>query len=97
MIPGVSAGSNQVGAIETCTPQVICPSGAAATGGTTTITQNTAARVSGRRRRRGRVMDDLLSSEPKDGFTGRGAVTWNRRTLSWPATVVLETAERRRR
>ena len=28
MIPGVSAGSNQSGAIDTCTAQVICPSGA---------------------------------------------------------------------
>src|SRR5437667_2158140 len=31
MIPGVSAGSNQVGASEMWTPQVICPSGAAVT------------------------------------------------------------------
>src|SRR5919202_898557 len=30
MIPGVSAGSNQVGARDTCTPQVSCPSGRAA-------------------------------------------------------------------
>ena len=30
MIAGVSAGSNQVGASEMCTPQVSCPSGAAA-------------------------------------------------------------------
>src|SRR5262245_48305767 len=29
MIPDVSAGSNHVGASETCTAQVICPSGAA--------------------------------------------------------------------
>ena len=27
MIPGISAGSNHVGASETCTPQVSCPSG----------------------------------------------------------------------
>ena len=33
-IPGVSAGSNQVGASEMCTAQVICPSGAAAPGAT---------------------------------------------------------------
>src|SRR3989442_12890700 len=32
MIPGVSAGSNQVGASEVWTPQVICPSGAARDG-----------------------------------------------------------------
>src|SRR5437870_2055692 len=32
MIPGVSAGSNQVGASEMWTPQVICPSGAARDG-----------------------------------------------------------------
>src|SRR5262249_51207412 len=30
MIPGVSAGSNHVGANEMCTPQVSCPSGLAA-------------------------------------------------------------------
>src|SRR6476469_3859409 len=30
MIPGVSAGSNHVGANEICTPQVSCPSGLAA-------------------------------------------------------------------
>src|SRR6266446_7703259 len=30
MIPGVSAGSNHVGASEMCTPQVSCPSGPAA-------------------------------------------------------------------
>ena len=29
MIPGISAGSNHVGASETCTPQVSCPSGPA--------------------------------------------------------------------
>src|ERR1051326_6696633 len=29
IIPGVSAGSNHDGAKDTCTPQVICPSGAA--------------------------------------------------------------------
>ena len=33
MMPGVSAGSNQVGASETCTAQVICPVGAVALGG----------------------------------------------------------------
>ena len=38
MIPEVSAGSNQVGASETWTAQVICPSGAAAPGGTATTT-----------------------------------------------------------
>jgi hypothetical protein len=32
MMPGVSAGSSHVGASVTCTPQVICPSGAAAAG-----------------------------------------------------------------
>src|SRR4030095_6282718 len=32
MIPGVSAGSNQVGASEMCAPQIISPSGAAAPG-----------------------------------------------------------------
>src|SRR5262245_5483816 len=32
MIPGVSAGSNHVGANEMCTPQVSCPSGPAARG-----------------------------------------------------------------
>jgi hypothetical protein len=32
MIPEVSAGSNHVGASETCTAQVIWPSGAAALG-----------------------------------------------------------------
>src|SRR5215831_9618929 len=29
IIPGISAGSNQVGASDTCTPQVSCPSGPA--------------------------------------------------------------------
>src|SRR5262245_20058875 len=38
MIPGVSAGSNQVGASDTWTPQVICPSGAAATGAAPAVT-----------------------------------------------------------
>ena len=33
MIPGVSAGSNQVGASEMCTPQVSCPSGPTAMAG----------------------------------------------------------------
>ena len=32
MIPGVSAGSNRVGASEVCTPQIISPCGAAVAG-----------------------------------------------------------------
>src|SRR6185436_10711288 len=35
-MPGVSAGSNHVGASVTCTAHVICPSGAASTAGTAT-------------------------------------------------------------
>ena len=38
-IPGVSAGSNHVGASETCTAHVICPSGAA-TAGTAAATKS---------------------------------------------------------
>src|SRR5260370_7280479 len=43
MIPGGSAGSNQVGANETCTPQVSCPFGSAAAAPGTT---SNAARAS---------------------------------------------------
>src|SRR5262245_54178999 len=58
MIPGVSAGSNHVGARVMCTPHVICPSGAAATGAggknATAKSSNVTSRpIVGR----GRVMD----------------------------------------
>ena len=37
MMPGVSAGSNHVGASEMCTPQVICPAGCVARAGSTEV------------------------------------------------------------
>ena len=60
MIPGVSAGSNQVGARETCTAHVAWPSGAAvAAGGEGKAARTTAARAAARavrRMRRGPII-----------------------------------------
>jgi hypothetical protein len=55
MTPGVSAGSNHVGARETCTANVSCPSGAAAAGATiggriATVSASSRARGSEERR-----------------------------------------------
>ena len=54
MMPGISAGSNQVGASETCTPQVSCPSAPAALAGPgDPASRVTAKRASGKPARDG--------------------------------------------
>src|SRR5215470_6278345 len=57
-MPGVSAGSNQVGASVTCTPHVICPSGPAAPGAASMKSAAT------RTRDASILMSVLLSSRP---------------------------------
>src|SRR5262245_16228988 len=64
MMPGVSAGSNHVGASETWTPQVSCPSGAACAAwapGMATAAATSSPRMTGPRRR----VDCLIMTGPR--------------------------------
>src|SRR6266436_1072476 len=65
MIPVVSAGSNQLGASETCTAHVSCPSGAAgAAVGPSNPRMRTRARGSSQREGRGRGAGRVMSKPP---------------------------------
>src|SRR2546428_4660426 len=59
MMPVCSAGSNQVGASDTCTAKVICPAGACATAGPGVTLESTITERIGIASERA-VMDDLL-------------------------------------
>src|SRR5262249_20116085 len=87
MIPVVSAGSNHVGASETCTAHVSWPSGeAGAAARTSSVSSSVRNNATGRRRVRGEigrsrvrpVMESLLCVANGPGAKPRGTTNGNR-------------------
>src|SRR4029077_21237742 len=83
MTPGVSAGSNQVGARDTCTAIVIWPSGAAGAGaGTASATARARRATEASERRRTFTGSSDLSIERSSCFQGRDQRVRRQHTLS---------------
>src|SRR5438094_6299026 len=99
MIPGVSAGSNQVGASEMWTPQVICPSGAARDGvGVSHVTAERSVASAARTHRFSNGADRLMvtssSRVASFGTSAQGKGTGSREWRDYRACATVRATRR---
>src|SRR5438046_1562083 len=99
MIPGVSAGSNQVGASEMWTPQVICPSGAARDGvGVSHVTAERSVASAARTHRFSNGADRLMvissSRVASFGTSAQGKGTGTREWRDYRACATVRATRR---